>query len=107
MSNAVVYKYIHNGEVVYVGQSNRGIKKRIKEHCKEIRFYGLMEVEYYELTKNQNPFDHEAYWIKEYKPILNIQRPSLTQGLKRKPKVKWKKYEYEIVYDEPLVEMGA
>ena len=99
----VIYLYLYNDEVVYVGQSNRGIVKRVKEHCKEIRFYGLTDVYYYELSSTQDASAHEAYWIKYYKPILNIQRPSLTYGLKRKPTVQWKKYPFEIIYDEPLI----
>ncbi len=104
MSTSVVYKYSLNGEVVYVGQSNRGIQKRVKEHCKEIRFMGLTDVEYYEVSDEQTARKHEAFWIAHYKPILNIQRPSLTEVMKRKPRgVQWNKYPYEIVYDEPLI----
>lgn len=98
----VIYRYWHNGEVVYVGQTGE-LTKRIKQHCKEIRFYGITEVDYYELKPSQDKRAHEAYWINYYKPILNIQRPSLATVMRRKPKVKWKKYPYEIVYDEPLV----
>ena len=106
MGNAVVYKYVHNGEVVYVGQTNRGIQKRIKEHCKEIRFMGLTNVEYYEVDNEVVARKHEAYWIAKYKPVLNIQRPSLSEVMKRKPyKIKWVPYPYEIVYDEPLIKI--
>ena len=106
MGNAVVYKYVYNGEVVYVGQTNRGIQKRVKEHCKEIRFMGLTNVEYYEVEDEVVARKHEAYWIAKYKPILNIQRPSLSEVMKRKPyKIKWVPYPYEIVYDEPLIKI--
>ena len=106
MGNAVVYKYVYNGEVVYVGQTNRGIQKRVKEHCKEIRFMGLTNVEYYEVEDEVVARKHETYWIAKYKPILNIQRPSLSEVMKRKPyKIKWVPYPYEIVYDEPLIKI--
>ena len=101
----VVYRYWLNGEVVYVGQTG-DLDKRIKQHSKETRFYGITEVDYYELKPNQNKVDHEAYWINYHKPILNIQRPSLANVMKRKPRVKWKKYEKTITYDEPLIRMG-
>lgn len=106
MSNTVVYKYVHNGEVVYVGQTNRGIQKRVKEHCKEIRFMGLTNIEYYEVADEATARRHEAYWIARYKPVLNIQRPSLSTVMKRRPRnSKWVPYPYEIIYDEPLIKI--
>lgn len=99
----VVYRYWWNGEPVYVGQTG-DLDKRVKQHCKEIRFYGITEINYYELKPSQDKKAHEAYWINYHKPILNIQRPSLATVMKRKPRVKWQKYDKPVIYDEPLVQ---
>ena len=100
----VIYRYKFLNNVVYVGKTNRPLEQRIKEHCKELKFYGLTDVEYYETTMKDDIFKHEAFWINHFKPILNEFIPNANKGLKKMPRNQWKKYEGEIKYITPIYE---
>ena len=97
-----IYRYLHNGEVVYVGKTIRPLKQRVKEHCQELKFYGITEIEYYETKMVKDIFKHEAFWINYYKPILNELVPPEEKCLKKMPRNKWKKYKGEVVYCKPI-----
>lgn len=108
----VIYKYLFpNGKVAYVGKTMRPLQQRIEEHCKELKFYGLNNIEYYETTMTDDIFKHENYWINYYKPMLNESMPNANKGLKKMPRNKWKKYNEKVTYEKPiglsLMEMGV
>lgn len=102
-TKAVIYKYVVNGEVVYVGKTNRALESRILEHCQELKFFGMTEVYYYETTMVKDIWRHEAYWLNHYKPILNKMIPSLNKALGYKPRNAWHRYKGKIKYIQPLM----
>lgn len=96
-----IYDYIYNNEIVYIGKTNN-LQRRINEHCKEIKFYGLTDICYYPCKTKEEMELLEIYLINLYKPILNYLIPSL----KEIPKYdvnNWKLYNKNIEYEEPLV----
>lgn len=69
-----VYKYVYNGEIIYVGKSDTNILNRIKNHAQETKFAPFLnECEiYYALFKNiAHTSIYETYLINKYRPILN------------------------------------
>lgn len=70
-----LYKYVYNGEVVYIGKSDSSIDKRIDAHAKESKFKPYLDdaVIYYALCKNPaHTTILETYLINKYKPCLNV-----------------------------------
>lgn len=69
-----IYKYVYNGEIIYIGKSDVDLWHRIKGHEKEDKFRPyLKRVKIYYFSCN-NPAEttiYETYLINKYKPILN------------------------------------
>ena len=101
-TKGVIYRYLHNGEVVYVGKTLRSLQQRVEEHCRELKFYGVTEVEYYETKCRKDILKHEAFWINYYHPILNEDIPPEKKCLGYMPCNKWRKYPYKVEYIKPI-----
>ena len=77
-----IYRYLHDNEIVYVGQTTKPLKERINQHCKEVAFLGLTHIQYFAIPKNCHTVDKqvlnktERFYINLYNPILNIARSS-------------------------------
>lgn len=78
-NSGYVYRYLCNGKVVYVGQTKNELKLRIKQHCKETAFLGLVEIQYIEIPYIADPtirrrtlLSTEEYYIEKYNPIINV-----------------------------------
>ena len=99
---AVIYRYLYNGKVVYVGKTIRSLQQIVEEHCRDLKFYGIVEVEFYETTQRKDICKHEAFWINYYKPVLNEYIPGEHCALSHKPRNKWRKYPYKIEYKTPI-----
>ena len=84
MKTGYIYRYLHNGEVVYVGQTKNPLKQRIKQHCKEVAFLGLTHIQYIEVPYDERTRHHmnnnidlsatEEYYIDKYNPVLNVKQ---------------------------------
>ena len=70
-----LYKYVYNGEIVYIGKSNESISKRIKNHSREEKFRQYLDSDIYIFQlDNKDEIDlYEKILIGKYKPILNVQ----------------------------------
>jgi predicted GIY-YIG superfamily endonuclease len=79
MKIGYIYRYLHNDEVVYVGQTKNPLKQRVKQHCKEVAFLGLTHIQYIEVVLEDKFYygmsrklsATEEYYIDKYNPILN------------------------------------
>ena len=80
-NSGYVYRYLHKGKVVYVGQTGNELHLRIKQHCKETAFLGLTEIQYIEIPyisdssiRRRTILSTEEYYIEKYNPIINIKK---------------------------------
>ena len=76
-----VYKYEHNGKVIYVGKTNADFSARFASHAGEEAFApyrSQAKIFIYE-TKSENEADFlETLLINQYKPELNTAKMGLT-----------------------------
>ena len=71
-----LYKYVYNGQIIYIGKSNNSIKSRINGHKKEDKFQPFLDKSkiYVCMLPNSTETDlMEMALINHYKPILNVQ----------------------------------
>lgn len=82
MANYYVYKYVKNGQVIYVGQTI-DIKSRIKSHEKEAKFASYFPCEIFccELASEAQMKGMEMLLIDLYQPELNTAYRSNSGGL--------------------------
>lgn len=69
-----VYKYVCNGEIIYVGKSDRSIDTRISDHSHESKFKPFLnkcEIYYAWLPNPAFTTIFETFLINKYKPCLN------------------------------------
>ena len=104
MKTGYIYRYLHNGKVVYVGQTKNELRLRIKQHCKEIAFFGLTEIQYIEIPNATSKIlnSTEEFYIDYYNPILNQRcRPELIEkeNLFKAKESDWKNFTgiFEII----------
>lgn len=74
MKEHAIYKYIKDGEIVYIGKTDNSLENRIECHKKEKKFkkLGKMEIKYF-MVKNSTETDiYEKILINKYQPILNV-----------------------------------
>lgn len=69
-----VYKYVWNGDIIYIGKNDTDLVTRISQHSKEHKFKPYLNAEvYYGILKNSSESDMmERLLINKYKPILNV-----------------------------------
>lgn len=70
-----VYKYVYNGEIIYVGKTNHSIKQRISDHANDKKFRKYINDCKIYCAECKNPAHTiimETYLINKYKPILNV-----------------------------------
>ena len=104
MKTGYIYRYLYNGEVVYIGQTKNELRLRVKQHCKEIAFFGLTEIQYIEIPNATAKIlnSTEEFYIDYYNPVLNQRyRPELIEedSLVRVKEKDWKDFVgvFEIV----------
>tara|TARA_R110002153_G_scaffold14491_2_gene52508 strand:+ start:211 stop:690 length:480 start_codon:yes stop_codon:yes gene_type:complete len=69
--NKLIYLLVKNNEVVYVGQSNRGVLSRLSSHIKNKDFDEVFyKLPKYNLSSSLN--DLESKLTSKYKPTYNI-----------------------------------
>ena len=69
-----IYKYVYDGEIIYIGKSDNSILNRVKSHKNEEKFKPYLDkaVVYYIECKNPAHTQIlETYLINKYKPCLN------------------------------------
>lgn len=69
-----VYKYVYNGEIIYVGKSDSSIDNRIKGHSHESKFEPFLkkcDIYYAWLPNPAFTTIFETFLINKYKPRLN------------------------------------
>ena len=74
VSEYMVYKYVHDDEIIYVGKTNSNIISRIDYHSAEGKFQPYLEncqIFYGECKNPAHTAILETYLINKYKPILN------------------------------------
>lgn len=74
MEELYIYKYVYNGEVIYIGKTNSSLKNRINSHSKEAKFkkYNTAQVYCFQCKNRIETDIYEKYLINKYKPILNV-----------------------------------
>ena len=79
-----VYKYVYDGEIVYIGKNDTNLKNRINQHKLENRFkpYLKSDIYYIELANATMSDVVESELIRRYKPKLNVAKMSDWSGLK-------------------------
>lgn len=78
-----VYKYVYNGEIVYIGKNDTDLKTRIKQHEREEKFqpYLKSDIYYIEVANKIMSDVVESELIRRYKPKLNVAKMSDWSGL--------------------------
>ncbi len=69
-----VYKYVCDGEIIYIGKSDHSIESRISGHSRESKFKPFLKkckIYYAWLPNPAFTTIFETYLINKYKPILN------------------------------------
>ena len=86
-----VYKYVHDGEIIYIGKNDTTLAARIDQHSREEKFkpYLNSEIYYVELANSIMSDVVESELIRRYNPKLNISKTSAWSGLDF-PEPKWK-----------------
>ena len=79
-----VYKYVNNGEIIYIGKCDSKLIQRINQHKAEDKFKPYLDTckIYYAVLANATMSDVvESELINKYKPRLNIAKMSEWAGL--------------------------
>ena len=73
-----IYKYVFNGEIIYIGQTRSSLEARITGHRNEERFspYKGAKLYYFEVKNNTELDIFERLLINKYQPILNVNNTS-------------------------------
>ena len=75
MVDTGLYKYVYNGEIIYIGMSTNSIQDRIYNHSKEEKFQPYLKQSKIYVLPMENKVEIrscEALLINKYKPILNV-----------------------------------
>ena len=75
MVDTGLYKYVYNGEIIYIGMSTNSIQERIYNHSKEEKFQPYLKQSKIYVLPMENKVEIrscEALLINKYKPILNV-----------------------------------
>lgn len=69
-----IYKYVYQGNIVYIGKSDSSLEARIKAHEKEDKFQPYLDSEiwYFETINPNETSVFEKCLIDKYKPIINV-----------------------------------
>ena len=82
LKEQVLYKYVYDNEIIYIGKSKTSIKSRVQKHSKEDKFHPFLKkvhiyVWFSEMESYQNRTSEidllERALIIKYKPVLNVQ----------------------------------
>ena len=78
-----VYKYVYDGEIVYIGKNDTDLETRINQHKLEEKFrpYLKADIYYIELANSVMSDVVESELIRRYKPKLNVAKMSDWSGL--------------------------
>ena len=78
-----VYKYVYDGEIVYIGKNDTDLETRINQHKLEEKFrpYLKSDIYYIELANSIMSDVVESELIRRYKPKLNVAKMSDWSGL--------------------------
>lgn len=102
-----IYRYLLNGETVYVGQT-KDLDKRIQAHSQEIRFFGLTDIQF-KGCRLEHLNNVEAYFIDKYNPVLNRVHPKIKDDNIEKiinSLIDWEDYKKPIPVVLPLVDLN-
>ena len=64
-----IYKYVKDGEVIYLGKTKRALNKRINEHKKDLP--DGCDIYYFECESESDMNIAELFLIDKYKPLYN------------------------------------
>ena len=78
-----VYKYVYDGEIVYIGKNDTDLETRINQHKLEEKFrpYLKADIYYIELANAIMSDVVESELIRRYKPKLNVAKMCDWSGL--------------------------
>lgn len=95
-----VYKYVYNGEVVYVGKTDaeNGFEKRINVHKNEHELFNKSEIYVHECKDKTETDSLETILINAYKPILN--KMKLYDYEIEPPKLNWVNWKTYLIKDK-------
>ena len=75
MTDKGLYKYVYDGEIIYIGMSTSNITGRIKQHSYEEKFKPYIdccEIYFIPMENNAEIKGCETILINKYKPLLNV-----------------------------------
>ena len=106
-----VYKYVYNGEVIYVGKTNakNGFKKRIACHEKENELFNQSDIYIYECKNKAETDSLETVLINAYKPMLN--KNQVYDYKLEPPKLNWVPWqdyldrEKTVLFEQALIDL--
>lgn len=69
-----IYKYVNNGNIIYIGRTKSSLRNRINAHRREKKFQSYLlnsKVYYFSCKSPADANIYEKYLINKYKPVLN------------------------------------
>lgn len=75
MADTGLYKYVYNGEIIYIGMSTNSIQDRIYNHSMEEKFQPYLKQSKIYVLPMENKVEIrscESLLINKYKPMLNV-----------------------------------
>lgn len=97
-----VYKYVCNGEIIYIGKTDSSLKNRVKCHAREEKFQQYLSQcqVFYMVANNFLETDvYEKILINKYQPILNEQNKIGKKISRVSIQEKWELYKDNIWKD--------
>lgn len=99
-----VYKYVYDGEVVYIGKNDTDLISRINQHKLEEKFKQYMSsyIYYIELENKYDTDIMETLLINKYLPKLNIAKKAEFKSEINFVEPEWKRY-FEEDFRKPTI----
>lgn len=100
-----VYKYIVDGEIVYIGKNNTNLINRINQHKAEEKFKPYLKkskIYYFEVEDGYMSEALETLLIKKYRPILNVAKMEVSKCNLHFEEPTWTDFTYMLVASKKL-----
>lgn len=87
----ILYRYMLNGEVKYIGKTKRDLARRVAEHNTEPKFQSSIkwQIEYFVVANSVQMDGLEKLLIDYYKPCLNVKDKATTNCVIPLPDFPW------------------
>lgn len=102
----LLYRYVLNGEVKYVGKTKRDLARRVAEHSVEPKFQSSAKwkIEYFVVANSAQMDGLEKLLIDYYKPCLNVKDKATTSCVIQLPDFPWRIWDGTHVDEEIMID---